>query len=253
MLSNFTPSSIYYHAISPPQAKNLDITGKSVLITGGNVGIGKQTCLFMAEHGVQNVVICSRNEKTTNEVIKEMIEIAKKRGTSEFNYEFFKLDLGSQTEAKGVALKLANKGYKFDVMILNAGLLTGKIMKSPEGLEMMMAVNHFGHYSFVCTYLNSIDKKFWPERISVLASTGHLMAKEKMGADQYTYHGVIKSKTDSNTQYGQSKLANIFFTRALAEKLKNRVQVNCIHPGVVYSDLWREKPALDFFGKMFYS
>ena len=82
-LQFFKPSSIYYHLFHSPKAKNLNVTNKKVLITGGNKGIGQATVLKLAELGCNDITILNRDEKSGHETIRLAKEISPRSNEGE--------------------------------------------------------------------------------------------------------------------------------------------------------------------------
>lgn len=222
------PSSIYKHFISAPKAKNLQITGKTVLITGGNCGIGKQAVLAMAEQGAKSVTIIARNEETANQVISESQKL-----NPDCEFKFVKLDLGDQKQVKQVVENdLQNK---YDVIIGNSGVFPKTLRRTAENHELCFGVNHLGHFTLINHYLNTT--KHLPSRITLTSSTAHLTCPKGIRFEDPNFD---TTKYDFQFAYGQSKLANIMFSRKLAEKLQGKCVVNHNHPGVVATELFRE-------------
>jgi len=222
------PTTIYRHLVSAPQAKNLKIQGKSVLITGGNCGIGRQTVLAMARNGVKSVTIVARNEKTALAVIGESKNI-----NPSCEFEFVKLDLGDQKEIMQVVENELQ--HKYDVIIGNSGVWPGTLRRTKDDFELGFGVNHLGHFTLINHYLNTT--KHVPERITLTSSIAHLDCPNGIRFEDPNFE---TTKFTHMFAYGQSKLANILYARKLAEKLKGKSIVNHIHPGVVASELWRE-------------
>jgi len=228
------PATFFHHFISPPQAKNLEIRNKSVLITGGNSGIGYETVKELAKSGASKIVIASRDVVKSEKVIEELKSLT---ALKKFCFEFEKLDLGSQKNCKELAEKIA-KEHKFDVIIANSGVISNYLKETEDGYEFHMGVNHFGHHTFLLTYLNNIQKTDRPSRLVVLSSTAQYSSKPEKIVQDSRFANL--RKTTPMTQYGQSKLANLLFTRVLAEKCPE-MQVNAVHPGVVQSNLWYDR------------
>ena len=243
---NFTPWAFWNHFISAPQAKNLRIKNKKVLITGGNGGIGRQTALACAREGASKVVICARNETTGNSTVEEMKRLSF-NGDAEF--KFVKLDLGDQEQTKQVAEELS-KDCDFDVVILNAGVLNKTKKVTKDGFEAMFGINHLGHHTFLLTYLNSkTSKTQFPKRVVTLGSIGHVCKDLPFQADRgMNFDDLNFEKTEYNVgwAYGQSKLGPMLFAKSLSEKFPE-MTVNTMHPGWVRTELFTRDMGMKAF------
>ncbi|KAM8731317.1 retinol dehydrogenase 12 [Acanthopagrus schlegelii] len=205
------------------------LDGKTVIITGANTGIGKETARDLARRGARIVMAC-RDLERAEEARTDILE-----DTGNENLVIRKLDL-SDTKSIRAFAELINKEEKqVNILINNAGIMMCPHSKTVDGFEMQLGVNHLGH--FLLTYLLlDLIKRSAPARIIVVASVAH------------TWTGLhlddINSERsyDPMKAYGQSKLANVLFARSLAKRLQGTgVSVFSLHPGVVQSDLWRHQ------------
>jgi len=210
-----------------------DLSGKTVLITGGNTGLGFASAEHFLRHNADVILAC-RNAQKAADAKKKLDE--QKLGGS---VELASLDLADLDDAKASAEKLLKKLKKLDVLMLNAGVMVPpRDMKSKQGHELMFAVNHLGHYVFTLTLLPLL-KKTADSRIVVVSSSAHAMSSG-IDLDQ-----VLKREhwvTDWRI-YGDSKLANLLFARELQRRLDaqgaKQPMVVSAHPGWTATDLQR--------------
>lgn len=131
-----------------------------------------------------------------------------------------------------------------DILINNAGILGVKRTLTAEGFEQHLAVNHLGHFLLTNLLLEAL-KNSPRGRIVVMSSIIHFMAsinKEDLNGE-CNYNKMLA--------YAQSKLCNVLFTRKLAQLLKgSKVTVNCLHPGVVRTEIWRNDALLRFLNNL---
>jgi NAD(P)-dependent dehydrogenase (short-subunit alcohol dehydrogenase family) len=121
----------------------------------------------------------------------------------------------------------------------NAGLYTRERQSTADGLESTFAVNHLGPFLLTVDLLDVL-KASAPSRIVNVSSGLHY--RGKMDWDDLMYERKSFSASDA---YNQSKLANVLFTTALAQRLAGTgVTANALHPGVVATELIREYPAI---------
>ena len=170
--------------------------------------------------------------------------LLKKTGSK--NVVLKQLDLASLKSIREFAEYINKNEPHLHVLINNAGTLgPSKRMMTRDGFEMSMGVNHLGHF-LLTNLLLDLLKKSTPSRIVVLSSVGHEMFTTKMKFDN------INSETiyEQWDAYGQSKLANILFTRELAKRLEGTgVTVNSLHPGFIMTRIFGN---LGFFSYWFY-
>lgn len=205
--------------------------GKTVIITGANSGIGKETARDLAKRGARIILAC-RNLETAN-AAKE--EISKETGNTKLIVK--KLDLGSQKSIRAFAADIVKTEKKIDVLIHNAGMaLAFRGQTSEDGIELTMATNHYG--PFLLTHLLiDVLKKSAPARIVIVAS--ELYRLSSVNLDKLNPVGTFPAAY----LYYVSKFANIYFARELAKRLENSgVTVNFLHPGMIDSGIWRNVP-----------
>ncbi|XP_037913133.1 retinol dehydrogenase 14 [Hermetia illucens] len=205
--------------------------GKTVLITGANSGIGKETAREMARQGARVIMAC-RNQETANAAREEIV-----KETGNNNVIIKKIDLGSQRSVREFAADILKTENKLDVLIHNAGMaLAFRGATSEDGIELTMATNHYG--PFLLTHL-LIDllKRSTPARIVIVASELYRLASVNL--NKLNPIGTFPAAY----LYYVSKYANIYFARELAQRLEGSgITVNFLHPGMIDSGIWRNVP-----------
>lgn len=198
---------------------------KSILITGANTGMGLATSIALAQDGHRIIMAC-RDERRGQAALEEV----KAKSGSE-HVELMLLDLGSLTNIREFAKHFQEKYDRLDVLINNAGLITVKRQVTEDGFEMMMGVNHLGHFLLTNLLLDSL-KRSENGRIVVVSSGGYKWGK--INFDDMN----LEKNFSSFKGYGRSKLANILFTKELSNRLaETKVTVNCLHPGAVATSM----------------
>jgi NAD(P)-dependent dehydrogenase (short-subunit alcohol dehydrogenase family) len=200
---------------------------KTCLITGATSGIGKAAALALAK-GNYGLILVGRNEKKAARVCEE---IKRKAPNGHVSYDV--CDLSVLRDVRGLAARIKKDFPRIDVLINNAGARFLRHQLTEEGIEMTLATNHLGH--FVLT-LSLID----PLKISGLARIINVSSGAH-SAGTGVIENILSAKDyDGRKQYSNSKLANVLFTYALAEKLKGRgIAVNAVDPGGVATNFAR--------------
>jgi len=195
------------------------------MVTGANAGMGVATAIGLAREGLHVIMVC-RSEVRGQEALQKVREAS---GSSDV--ELMLCDLGSLASIRQFAEQFNARNEPLDVLINNAGVVSLKRELTSDGFESMMGVNHLGHFLLTLLLLDRL-KEAEQGRIVVVAS-GAYKAGRIAFEDPHLSKGfnVVKG-------YPQSKLANILFTRTLAEQLAGTsVTVNCLHPGAVSTSI----------------
>lgn len=207
-----------------------DLAGKTVLITGGNTGLGLETAVALAALG-GSVTITSRDATRGERARQEIVE----RSGSEA-VEVMALDLASTASIRSFAEAFLTGHPRLDVLVNNAGLILSERSETEDGFETTFGVNHLGHVLLTDLLLERL-KASAPSRIVVVASEAHKFALDGLKFDDLQCHGHYWSYR----VYGRSKLANLLFTRSLAHRLDGTgVTVNAVHPGSVATRFGRD-------------
>ena len=213
--------------------------GKTVLITGANTGIGKETAVDLAKRGALVVIAC-RDVIRGENALKEI----KERSGSSIIY-LRMLDLASLVSIQEFSKSFLAEFNKLHILINNAGVMLCPYMKTNDGFEMQIGVNHLGHFALTNLLLDKIVESS-PSRIINVSSLAHTIIGTRIKFDD------INSEISYNSMlaYSQSKLANILFTKELNRKIsQSGVTTYALHPGCVCTELYRHVP----FGNIYNS
>ncbi|XP_013412744.1 retinol dehydrogenase 13 [Lingula anatina] len=204
------------------------LDGKTVVITGANTGIGKETAIDLAKRGARVILAC-RDMKKGQQALEEVSNVSESPNSVVLHH----LDLASLKSVRKCADEILKKEEKIDILINNAGVMMCPYTKTEDGFEMQFGTNHLGHFLLTNLLLDRI-KASAPSRIVNVASRAHEMGEMNF-ADLMGEKGYSSVKA-----YGQSKLANILFTRELARRLEGcGVSTYAVHPGAVKTELGR--------------
>ena len=201
----------------------MSLTGKQIVVTGGTDGIGKVTARELARKGA-TVTIVGRNAAKGDSVIREL------RGlTGNQAIHFVQADLSLRKGVNAAASQLKERMGQIDVLVNNAGAMFQTRGVTADGIEQTLALNHLGYFSLTAMVMDLL-RAAGEARIVSVASAAHVGAKLDL-------QDLQNEKTYSGWRaYGQSKLANIYFTYELARRLEGtKITANCLHPGFVAS------------------
>ncbi|KAJ4468745.1 hypothetical protein J3R30DRAFT_3714196 [Lentinula aciculospora] len=226
----------------------VELRGKVIIVTGGNRGTGLATVKHLAQAGA-TVYMAARNEAKAKEAIKRLDCEGLEPGNGQV--KLLKLDLSDPKEAKRAAEVFMEKETRLDVLINNAGVLSGPFEKSADGLSTMVVVNYISPFVFTRTLIpvltstaNEVDSDV---RIVNLASIAHKFTPSGVKFSEIEdfnveYRGKLMS---GFMRYAHSKLLNILWTRALQRHFDSAsppipIVAMSIHPGGVdtFSHNW---------------
>ncbi|KAH9496166.1 Retinol dehydrogenase 14 [Bulinus truncatus] len=213
-----------YTRLCPSKA---NINGKTVIITGASSGLGKATAFELARRKAKLILAC-RNLSSAQMIVEQI------RDTTGNSEVFAKeLDLASLNSVNNFCKQVLSEVQNIDILINNAGVFQCPYMKTDDGFEMQMGVNHFGHFLLTLRLLDRI-KLSAPSRIIIVSSS--------LSKNGSIHFDDIHSEQNYNKvkAYCDSKLANLLFARELAERWKGSgVDVFAMHPGMVATNLGR--------------
>jgi len=194
---------------------------KICLVTGATNGIGKVTARELAAMGA-TVVVVGRSREKTESVVMEL------RNAAGHDRIYPMLaDLSLMSGSRGLADEFRARFDRLDVLVNNAGGIFNQRQTTREGLEMTFALNHMSYF-VVTTQLLDLLKASPSARIVSVSSGAHF-------AGRMEWDNLQGEKRYSGfPAYGNSKLANVLFTYALARRLEGTsVTANVLHPGAV--------------------
>ncbi len=198
--------------------------GEVCVVTGATSGIGKATAIALARLGAQVVLVGrdrGRGELTAAELgaagASPRLEIA---------------DLASMAQVRALAGRLGAL-ERIDVLVNNAGLMSGQRRVTADGFDEVFAVNHLAPFLLTSLLLGKLTAA--SARVITVTSDAHAAARLDLDDPQ------LERGWDGWRAYANSKLANILFTRELARRLAGTaVTANCAHPGMVRTRFGRE-------------
>ncbi|KAL1273947.1 hypothetical protein QQF64_026761 [Cirrhinus molitorella] len=199
--------------------KRLD--GKTVLITGGNAGIGKETAVLLALRGARVIIAC-RDEEKARKAVREI-----KARSHNMNVLYMEVDLANMKSIREFSKTFLQKEKRLDILINNAGM-PSVLDWTDDDFSMCFGVNHLGHFLLTNLLLPRLKESSSSRVINLTCSS-------------YKYQKLDFQDLNYNLfpffTYCRSKLANIYFTQELARMMEGKgVTAYAVHPGYVQSN-----------------
>jgi len=216
-------------------ARDVDLSGKNVIVTGGNTGIGIETARVLAARGAHVVIACRSPDKGQ----KAVEEIKAKLPNA--HVESMKLDLASLASVREFADEFKRMDRPLHILINNAGVMACPYQKTADGFEMQFGTNHLGHFLLTNLLVEPLERGA-PSRVVVVSSHAHTASDVKFDNLQGD-----KGYSAFNA-YSQSKTANILFANEFNKRFQSRgIYANSLHPGVINTEVSRHSTAAAIF------
>lgn len=224
-----------------PDSSIPDLSGKVVIITGANAGLGYQSALQIAQHHPHRLYLTARSRSKYDAAVAG---IRKEVSTADIFIRFIEMDLASLSSVKSAAEHLLSEIERIDILMNNAGIMGTPPGLTKEGYEIHFGTNHMGHALFTSLLmpllLKTAERPSTEVRIVNVSSGAYRMADGNKGFDPALVKTDMKSFRGSNgnlmSRYGQSKLANILHAKGLAKHHPSITSV-AIAPGRVKTGL----------------
>lgn len=209
-------------------ARNIDLSGQTIVVTGGSAGLGVETARVLAACGAQIVSVVRDEAKgsAAAETIRQSVPSA--------DIEIAVVDLFDLASVRRGAEDIAKRFPRIDRLINNAGVMACPLGRTAQGLDTQLGTNHLGHFVLTARLIPALLAGA-PARIVNLSSAGHRMSP-------FRFDDPFFEKDDYNkwVAYGQAKTANVLFSVALDKRFKGRgIRSYAVHPGGIQTELGR--------------
>jgi NAD(P)-dependent dehydrogenase (short-subunit alcohol dehydrogenase family) len=216
-----------------PNTSIPDLNTKVILVTGGNNGAGKESVLQLAKHHPSRLYLAARSKLKFDNAVTDILKVV-----PDAKIDFLELDLASLASVKRAADTVLAANTRLDILLNNAGVMGLPPGLTEDGYEIQFGTNHMGHALLtkllMPLLLKTVELSGADVRIINLTSIAEMTApKGGFLPDRVT---TTMQEYRTYTRYGQSKLANLLFTRSLALKYPTITSV-AIHPGRVRTNL----------------
>jgi len=223
-----------------------DLQGEVAIVTGANTGIGFVTARELVQKGARVIIGVRSKAKGIETLNKIEAETGRKA------IFVTPLDLSSVKSVQEFANEVTKQYPALTLLVNNAGVMACPWSQTADGLEMQFGTNHVGHFAltkFLLGALKNGGKKGKKSRIINLSSSAHNMAP-RGGLDVGSWTRPQGDWYEKWTMYGQSKIANVLFTKELDRQLLAEgadVLSVAVHPGFVVADLARHLTGIEEF------
>jgi NAD(P)-dependent dehydrogenase (short-subunit alcohol dehydrogenase family) len=224
MLKANGPSGFGYGSTADDVVRDLDLSGKTILLTGCNSGIGTAALHAFTSRGA-TVVATARSEDKAREAGV---------GTRGGRVIPVACELSEPASVRAAVANVRERAPLLDAIVCNAGIMALPKLELKHGLELQFLTNHVGHFMLVTGLLDRLTPS---GRVVVLSSDAHRAAPP----DGIDFDNLDGAKGYSGwSAYGRSKLANLLFAKGLARRFQGSARVaNAVHPGVIHTNLSR--------------
>jgi retinol dehydrogenase 12 len=220
----------------------LDLAGRTFLVTGANSGIGRALVEALAARG-GSVVLAARSEERTLPVLAEI-----RRRHPGVDAQFLSLDVSDLASVRAAAARFLESGRPLDVLVNNAGI-AGTRQITRDGFDLTYATNHIGPFLLTKLLLPKLEQASQGRVVNV-SSIAQMRVKQ---IDWSVLDRRSVPERRGFADYAVTKLMNVLHAKELARRLAgSRVTTYALHPGAVASNIWRRVPQpLQWFMKLF--
>lgn len=218
-----------------------DMSGKYVVITGGNIGLGYEAARELLRRGADVTLACRSRERSERVLAEFAQEAAAAKGRPWGRASYLELDLGSFASVRALVDRLAAQKRPLDVLICNAGIFSPNRGTTREGIRETFGVNFVGHFLLVDLLLK--QSLLAPQARVVIMSSGTVEYGKWDAGDienrgsKYVGAGMASG---GGLAYSNSKLYMYYFAKELHRRLKSSgsaITTYAVDPGFCWSDL----------------
>lgn len=207
--------------------EGMDLLGRTVLVTGGYSGLGRETARALAAKGAA-IVLSGRDATKLSATADELAEMTGGR------IDTLVCDLASLAAVRAAGAEARARFERIDILINNAGVMATPRGRTADGFETQFGTNHLGHFLLTKQLMPLIEKGS-RQRIVNLSSRGHHLSPVDFDDPNFEHRDYDKWRA-----YGQSKTANILFAVGLEKRFGPAgIHAYALHPGGIETNLGR--------------
>ncbi|MCX7808358.1 MAG: SDR family oxidoreductase [Deltaproteobacteria bacterium] len=223
------PNGFGYASTAEEVSRGIDLSGKTMLVTGMTSGIGWETARVLRLRGA-HVLGTGRTREKAEEAARAM-------GALPGPFTAIPCELSDARSIRDAIGRIRDLGLRLDALVANAGIMALPRLEQAYGIELQFFTNHIGHFMLITGLLDQLTER---GRVVVVSSEAHRHAP-RAGIEFDNLSG--ERGYSPWRAYGQSKMANILFARALARRFEGTGRTaNALHPGVIRTNLGRHMP-----------
>ena len=231
--------------------RGVSLQGAFAVVTGASSGIGAEAARVLAQAGARVIMAC--RSMASGEEVATAIRASLASGAP--SVEVKPLDLTDLASVRALADEVLANGRPIELLINNAGVMATPLGKTKQGSELQVGTNHLGHFLLTKLLLPALARAT-QARVVNLSSALHYRGRGARLLETLTEDPGYERRTYTPFDaYGDSKLANVLFTRHLARVAPRGVATFSLHPGVIPTNLTRSMGLLGaayrFVGKPF--
>jgi NAD(P)-dependent dehydrogenase (short-subunit alcohol dehydrogenase family) len=217
-----------------------DLTGKVIIVTGSNSGLGLETVRQLGEHNPAHIYVAARSREKSEAAIKDL----QQKNPNISPISFLPLDLASFESIKAAAVEFTSKESRLDILVNNAGIMMTPEGLSQDGYEIQFGTNVMGPALFtqlLLPTLRNTAKSHGRARVVIVSSSAHAQAP----SDSYVFEELKTTMSHRHTvaRYTTTKLADHHYFKALSEREKE-VEIISVCPGLVSTNLHHSSTGL---------
>lgn len=219
-----------------PEKDIPDLSGKTIVVTGGSSGLGKESVLQLVKHNPDKVYLAARTSKRGNAAIEE---IEKEVPSAKGRIHYLEVDMASFASVKQAADCILAENTRLDILMNNAGTTGNPASLTSDGYEVQFGSNYMGPTLFTKLLLPLLLKTAGePDSdVRIINLSSELFKQAPSEGILFPKLMTACEDVSSVARYGQSKLANYYFSKVSAQKYPNITSV-ALHPGVVNTGIW---------------
>ncbi|KAG0701635.1 hypothetical protein DFH29DRAFT_925601 [Suillus ampliporus] len=239
-----------------PPVETTNLSGKTVLVVGANVGIGFEASKHFARMHPARLIIACRSEGKGKAALAEI-----EQETGYDGCELWIIDLANFASVTAFADKFEKEGGDLHILVMNAGIAVPVYQPTADGWESTLQVNHLAtsllSLLLIPQLVSAGKKSSTPSRMVIVSSTVHhwITPAEEVKASAKPVKTLSSEEwctpEHMRSRYTESKLLNVFFVRALTDRLQSITPLSAVavSPGFCYSQLrrsWYEQSSFSF-------
>ena len=198
-------------------AGGIDLSGRTVVVTGGHVGLGLETTRALSKAGA-SVIVGVRNPDRAAPALAGIDRV-----------EISQLDLLDSTSIDGFVARHLDSGRDLHILVNNAGIMGGPLERDARGYESQFATNHLGHFQLTLGLLPAL-RAAAGARVVEVSSWGHHLSDIRWDDPHF------ETQYDGMVAYGQAKTANVLFAVELDRRWAgDGIRGYSLHPGGIVS------------------